>query len=115
LHKLVSDHTRMSDESLFDYDAQDINDNAQERNDNVQDGPVAIKHEPVICNQCGRKIFGDEKEHTEEHMSPIVPGLYVGAVYNAYNAEELRVAGIDTIVSMASELHRKPFGTKSKH
>jgi hypothetical protein len=79
------------------------------------------------CEKCSA-TFASQKlynEHMREssHMSLILPGLYVGASWNAENRNELKCARIKMMISMAKEIptakspcsHFCHFGLEDSH
>jgi Dual specificity phosphatase, catalytic domain len=59
------------------------------------------------CKKCGAEFTTQQEleEHHKEssHMSEVLPGLFVGASWNAESKTELQLSNIHSILSMAQE------------
>jgi hypothetical protein len=65
----------------------------------------------VYCPKCGERVLRSLAAHdaVAGHMTLVVPGLYLGAVWNSSNPHELHLANIGTIVCMAADLSNNLF------
>jgi protein-tyrosine phosphatase len=64
------------------------------------------KHIITICPICNRKKLSPDHDE-EEHMIEIIPHLYIGAIYNAHNIDELSHFNIKIIINAAYEVINK--------
>ena len=63
-------------------------------------------NEVTLCNICMRdKHCGGDNHDRQEHMTEIIPGLYIGCYGNATNISELLYFKIERIVNCAAELN----------
>ncbi|AYV82778.1 MAG: hypothetical protein Hyperionvirus2_146 [Hyperionvirus sp.] len=60
-----------------------------------------------FCKICSCVVYDNLANHESNHMIEILPHLYLGAIWNAHNMNELTYFNINKIINVGYEIYNK--------